>query len=415
MKHKTDLNRLVSCSGHEKNHKPTEPAPTAGFRFMDHYSSQNIAMKYINFRPARIVKGKHHWYVEYQYKNPHGKWQRFKVYENINRFKSDEYNRLLLDAVNGYLEKGYSPFDKKEMNLTAADNSLNRELDNYMIYNQERELSKKSLQTYQSLINTLKEYFTKDNAIYLPVTSFTRADIKAFFDYTKQKEGWKNMTYNKAISQLGTFFLWLIKEGRATGNPCAGIEKKKALPKKHTYFDDNTAKVLKEYMTKHNPYLLAYCEFVYYTAVRPKTEGPQLKIKHLLFDRDLIEMPGAIDKTNRNNYIPMDPELKERLIHLKGKDPDLFIWGNGGPALLKAGHNYFSVQFQKVRKQLKLSDDLTIYSWKHTRAIDLANAGMDPLALMRLFRHTDFGSTMKYLRDLGADIDFTKYDKTRKF
>ncbi len=66
------------------------------FRFLKHYSDQ-ILGKFINWKPPKLYKGKR-WWVEYQFRIPEelrhrykgAKWKGFPVFEDINRYKSDE-------------------------------------------------------------------------------------------------------------------------------------------------------------------------------------------------------------------------------------------------------------------------------------------------------------------------------------
>jgi len=63
------------------------------------------------YKPAKL-KGK--WpnkFIEYYYRHPEtDAWQWFKVYEDINRNKSVEYDQELLTAANRDLKRGFNPF-----------------------------------------------------------------------------------------------------------------------------------------------------------------------------------------------------------------------------------------------------------------------------------------------------------------
>jgi hypothetical protein len=65
---------------------------------------------------------KKRWWIAYKFRIPEelkhlhksAKWKVFRVFEDINRYKTDEYAELLLTAVQAGLEKGFNPFDYKE-------------------------------------------------------------------------------------------------------------------------------------------------------------------------------------------------------------------------------------------------------------------------------------------------------------
>jgi hypothetical protein len=79
------------------------------FSFLKNYSDQNsdqVLGKFINWKPSKLYKGTR-WWIEYQFRIPEelrprykgAKWKGFPVFEDINRYKTDEYAKLLLKAV----------------------------------------------------------------------------------------------------------------------------------------------------------------------------------------------------------------------------------------------------------------------------------------------------------------------------
>lgn len=398
------------------------------FRFLRSNSATIVPTKHIHFRPARLVKTKARWYIEYWYAVPselyhlHGnkEWKRFRVFEDINRVKTEEYANQLLTAVNEELAGGFNPFDKKllqvrNQDITPTEWSLNHGLEQYIVYCVNKGLRKKTIQTYDITVNFIKEYFLKGNRIYQPLSSFTRKDISKMLSDLKDEKQWNSNTYNNYLSLISSMFNWFVREEKIDKSPVKGLEQKKVSISMHKYYDDAAAKKIKDALKQGNPYLLSFCEFIYYTGTRPKSEARLLQVKHLLFDRELIFIPGHISKNKKDDYIPMAPELEKALSHLKGQDPEIYIWGLRGPAEKPASQNHFAALYKPYKDRLGLSEDFTIYSWKHSRAIDLANAKVDPYAIMKLFRHSGLDITMKYLRDLGVQVDWKQYDIQKKF
>jgi hypothetical protein len=74
--------------------------------------------KFGKYRPPRLYKGAR-WRIEYQFRVPpcvrhlhkNKTWEKFRVFEDINRYKSDEYAQGLLAAVNFALKEGFDPFE----------------------------------------------------------------------------------------------------------------------------------------------------------------------------------------------------------------------------------------------------------------------------------------------------------------
>ncbi len=88
------------------------------FRFLKNYSDQNsdqILARYVNWKQPKLYKGKR-WWVEYQFRIPEelrhrfngDKWKGYRVFEDINRYKSDEYAEFLIKAIRYALEQGFN-------------------------------------------------------------------------------------------------------------------------------------------------------------------------------------------------------------------------------------------------------------------------------------------------------------------
>lgn len=63
--------------------------------------------KYVTWKEPKLYKGKDKRWVEYQFRIPeelryhykNAKWKGFKVYEDVNRHKTDQYAIFLVAAV----------------------------------------------------------------------------------------------------------------------------------------------------------------------------------------------------------------------------------------------------------------------------------------------------------------------------
>lgn len=373
---------------------------------------------YSHYRPPKLKKEPHRWYVEYWYRVPEElrsqytkEWHRFRVFEDINRHKTEDYANQLLKAVKESLEGGYSPFEEERKYFVKPEHaplSLNSALDRFMEYCRHKQLRESSIRAYQAVVDMLKVYFLKDNRIYEPVETYTKDDLKKFF--ASYRSQWSNTTINNNITYVRAIFNYFVKEDIIAKSPASALEMLPVKVTKHKYYPEDIARKLKEAM-KVKPELYEFCQFIYYTATRPKSETRLLQVKHILFDRKLLFIPAHISKNKTDDYIPLGDQVLELLESRKGLPPDYYIFGSAKPR----SQNLFAQWYKPFKDKFGLGDDYTLYSWKHTRAIDLAQAGTDPYQIMRLFRHSSLEETIKYLRDLGA-TDFKElHEKTKSF
>src|ERR1043165_761943 len=103
------------------------------FRFLVNYSDQNSDQlaKLKKYKEVKLYTGKRMW-VQYWYRIPPalqhlygGKgWKKFRVFEDINREKSDGYAQSLLVAVKYALENGYDPFQREEARAAAIKSKM---------------------------------------------------------------------------------------------------------------------------------------------------------------------------------------------------------------------------------------------------------------------------------------------------
>lgn len=381
-------------------------------------SANSVPRKYVHFKPARLVKGQR-MYVEFYYRKEDTTWQRFRIFQNINRFKSPEYAKDLTDAINKELENGFSPFaEDPETLIKPAENSLNKELDNFIAYCEHKGLRPKTISAYKISVNLLREYFLPGNKIYQPPAAFTQTDIENFLNDNTKAKNWSNRTYNNYLSDIGTMFKWFLKKKKIKSTPLEDLEPKNTIATKNRYYDDVTAEKLKNHMKQVNPYLLNFFSMIYYCAIRPKSEGRFLKCKYILWERNLLFIPGVISKNKKDDYIPLCREMIDILQDMgcRTAEPEDYIFtSKGHPGEKPASANYFANQFVPIKKKLGLGKEFTLYGAKHLRAIHLAQDGINPYELMRLFRHSSLDITMSYLRDLGIADNNEITTKTRKF
>jgi len=396
------------------------------FRFLENFSPTLMPQVYVHFKAPRLVKGPRRWYVEYWYRippelkeKPRPIWKRFKVFEDINRYKTDEYANVLLKAVTDELKDGYNPFTKHKRKFTESAEakekslkwSLSISLERFMEYSKDKGLRPKTLQTYGIVTNFLNEYFIKGNKVYQPIESFTKDDFKAFFKKMKAEKEWNNFTTNNYIRYTKTILNWLVREDILPKNPAQGIEEYAVNITRHKYYSDEIAEKIKNSVRTGNPELFELIQFVYYTATRPKSETRLLQVKNILWDRKLLFIPASVSKNKQDDYIPLHEELLKMLENRKDWPAEHYIFGGKKPR----SANYHAQLYKPYKDKFGLTADHSIYSWKHSRAIHLALAGADPYQIMKLFRHSGLDVTMKYLRDLGIS-DMTDIEaKTKAF
>lgn len=93
-------------------------------------------------------------------------------------------------------------------------------------------------------------------------------------------------------------------------------------------------------------------------------------------------------------------------------DQDYYVFGKDGiPGINFLGKNGFRIRFNKFRDRLHLPKDVKLYSWKHSGAQELSDAGVNTYEISKHLRHKSIVTTEHYTRKrLGQRCSAIKHD-----
>ena len=403
---------------------------------------QNVAL--IPQKALAISK----WYVYYFYMHPFsGKYERFKVYEDINLFRGDEkiqYAKDLRDATTIALKNGYSPWDEEEKldvfleqselhaaALSAGDYSkstMTYALHRFLKKKETDKKSKSTISAYKTTANFIRDWLNDNGMLLVPASEIPGQKYLDILEAEASKANWEAKTYNNYLLFTQTILNWLANKKNGVGqfipeNPIQGTEGRTVITRLHEpYTDKQLEAILKAVRSRKDTFMEGIILTCYYAAVRSKEELRNFTIGNIHFDRDLIRLDGEGTKANADQLIPLDPNLKEFFLK-QGFDKlpgDWYVFGNKRtPGAVMAAQNFYGTLFRDYREseelqELLLTPEHTLYGFKHTRAIHLANAKVSPYAIMQLFRHSSLEQTMIYLRKLGCVINREATEHSRE-
>ncbi|HVU93752.1 MAG TPA: site-specific integrase [Puia sp.] len=400
--------------------------------------------KYVTWKEPKLYKGKDKWWVEYQFRIPeelryrynNAKWKGFKVYEDINRIKTDEYAHLLITAVRSALEKGFNPFEYAEEAVVQFQQQTPTaqqkvwtctQAFNYFIQEwEQRGLEDATLTKLKRAIEALTAYLTKRNMHHEPVTIITEDHVTAALREASTANGWSNRTFNNNKTALSTLFKFLEKKRIIADIPTAGIEKKKTKSKKHRYYDPEQFDRVRKVMKEDDPLVYFATKLIYYLCIRAEKELKHFRVGNIFLDRKQVLIQAEEAKTDADRFIPIPDELMEELTYIRKHYPtDFYVIGKGNrikfvhentPSPKPFPNNMISSRFAKIRKKAGITSDHTPYSFKHTRVIHLKQDGAQDKDIMQVTGHTSYQAYAEYLRDLGVDGNPEAINKiTRKF
>lgn len=353
------------------------------FSFMGNKRDKKGTKIWVNYRPPTLTKGKK-WFVSYYYWNE--KWVRFKVYEDINRIKDlylrERYAQDLCTAISEALEEGFNPFYRPEKK-TVKVWTVNQAILYYKQKLPERNLRKRTLDTYYSAIKTIEEYFSSND----PIEELTKQRAENGLQEAKRELKWSGATYNNILTICRAIWNWLIEKEITKDNPFRKVKPLSVTVKRHKAFNSETWEKIK---ANAEPKLLEFILFMYHTGTRPN-EARQIKYSDIDHERKLLRVPGSVSKNKKDDYVPLSDYVLQKYNSGEG-----FIFGTSV--------NHFTKKFLELKNKLSLDKDHTLYAVKHTCAVDMIKNNVPPYSIMKFFRHSGLEITMKYIRDLGMDV-----------
>ena len=289
--------------------------------------------------------------------------------KNQRKKKTDELASLVYDYL---LSNDYSFAESsKPFSLDHFDEVIKAKLT--------EPLSPKYILTLESLSKLLREQIKVNGDIGI---EFTNKLLKSY----------KNHTSFNTIRRHLNVLLNHLKENGFNANPTSlkPLKQTETLHKPITKLNE----VLEDIRSyNHNLYLCAL--FTYCCLLRPHREIRLLKWKDFSDDLKYVSVDGSRVKSKRNRIVPIPEVIRSSL--LVGQ-PDHFIFTNSP---IEFNADYFKTLWSRYKKQsIVIDKEVTLYSFRHTGAIDLFKRTGSITKLQSAMGHSSINVSLTYLRGL---------------
>lgn len=210
--------------------------------------------------------------------------------------------------------------------------------------------------------------------------------------------------YMNKRRDLGVLFSTINKQLKHKVHVIQDSEKMKSSAKLHKIYDEDQVKPILNYLKENHHNLYICCLITYATFLRPHHEVRSLRMSHIKNDCTEIHLSGTENKGKRIRivYIP-DYLRKELLPIIDGLTLNESLFTR---TIEIPNEYYFSTawtrQFKEMFKIGLIQKNQTIYSFRHTAAVQVYNKTKDLHILQQLLGHSDMIVTLKYLRGLAA-------------
>ncbi|MAQ76082.1 MAG: hypothetical protein CL613_07100 [Aquimarina sp.] len=370
------------------------------------------------FKKARLVKSKAAkgnyimFYVWDVQKNDLVRQRRYIPKEYKTEAEQKAYAKDMVNKINRLLADGYH-IDRKKASAQIVEEqktsdriySVREAANNFIELKKAKKLYKRGIEFYTNTLERFLRWLEGKGLDNIWIGDLDHNIIQGYFMYLLTKRRNSAKTYNNTLGVLKTFYNVCLKQEWVEGkNPFDKIDK---LPEeygtKNKPFTNEQIADIKEYVLAHDPYLWKVICFVYYSFMR-LSEIRRLKVGDIDLKKDLIWVAGQTSKTKKRDVIPIVPALKQVILEMKLEDyhVDDFLFGaNKHPSATKMGENYMGKHFKKVKDYFELSDDYTLYGFKHTAVVNWYQKEKDIRKIQKMCRHSSMLMTERYLKSLG--------------
>lgn len=217
--------------------------------------------------------------------------------------------------------------------------------------------------------------------------------------------------YMTKRSTLSGLFMRMVQKGLITNNPVINTKRKKVVPLLNSVYTKEQLRGVLNYLQKNQSNLYLCCLLMYGCFLRPHREVRLLKRKHFDLDCRTITLGGDENKGKRIRIIKVPEYVYQEIMkrNISTLDPDCYIFSKSKETFNK---DYFKTAWGRIRQSLKekglLQNNQTIYSFRHTAAVEVYLKTKDPFRVQKAMDHSTLSVTLTYLRSLGlADNSHT--------
>lgn len=350
--------------------------------------------------PATLKHNQRGWYVEYKCFNPLT-MRSERVRENLNKLRRrmsptefQRFSRTYVCNINVRLAAGWSPFAAP----TQTADSFKTIDQAFADYRSAKlgDYEKSTRTCYESLIRIFMAWLTSKSAGNCYISTITKPVALRFMD--DRGKTLSNNGFNSDLKKYRSIFGWFQDRGYLTENPFADIKSKKKQEKKRIPISIEVQKKVSEWCLQNRPGMLLVLYLIYNSLIRPK-EICGLQVKHVNLEDHYILIPAEIAKTDKTRCAPLPEDVCAflRSWQLQQYPTNYYLIGaDYTPSRKPAYIGKYKKDWEALRKQLNIPEEMQLYSWKDTGITDMFRTGIDALTIMNAAGHTDLSTTTKY-------------------
>lgn len=341
--------------------------------------------------------------------------KRYREYngKKLNQDLNPNYCKTYLDRQKHFkklayeftkaLEAGWNPTNEIEVAASKPMLTLKTALEAILHSKLSSDLSK----SYKTDLSKVVDQFIQ----FLPVekldsvaSEVTHLDIEGFLSQFSSTATY----YMNKRRALNVFFSELHRTKIISDNPVQTSKRRKQKAILHKIYSQDQLKGVLAFLSIHYPNLHLCCMLAYGCFLRPHQEARLLCARHINEDCSKIVLAGNENKSKRIRVVNVPPYvqtiLKARVAELN--DSNTYLMSK---SISPFNVSYLNTQWSRAKKKMieagTIEKEQTIYSFRHTAAVNVYKKTKDLHILQQLLQHSNMIVTLNYLRGLGEIND----------
>lgn len=287
---------------------------------------------------------------------------------------------------------------------------MEREIENYIEYlNTVKKSSLNTVQSYRRDLTKMAD-FLKSNGV-TEVKDVNSTLLRSYVLYMEDEKK-SSATVSRSIASIRSFFIYLLEQGKVTGNPTDGLKPPKVEKKTPETLTVEEVNLLLDQPSGDSPKEIrdkAMLELLYATGLRV-SELISLKVSDLNLQLSYIE---CHDRT-KSRIIPIENAAKHALSKYINDirpnmcaDSDYLFTNVKGDMMSRQG---FWKVLKSYAKKAGIEKDITPHMIRHSFATHMVINGADLASLQEMLGHSDISTTQIYLKGKSSKLKEV-YDK----
>ena len=296
---------------------------------------------------------------------------------------SKENTELLRSAFELKLREGWRPKPKLKKDSFKAPKKVIEALECSLKEKASKGCSIRYIKDLRHLIKLWDEFESSNNIKNIHLDDLNQSHIKKFII----RDNWSPKTQLNIKTNLSSLL------SIYTSDLIIKVKLKK--PNSILHKPILEINLLIDEIFRFNKKLHLCCLLTYGCLLRPHREIRELKWKDFSSNLSYIKLSGSNNKSGRNRIVPVPKYVREVLI--KG-DSELNIFSGKVTPL---NNDYFKTLWSRFKKVSNiLEDGQTLYSFRHTGAIDIFKRTGSITKLQKAMGHSSINVSLTYIRGL---------------